>query len=94
VAAELNPAIGLLIPQHDVIWCPRHLEPYRARWPLGGPAASMQLLLAAAEMKTVQEAAGTGEPELLTAALIRFSPLCCFVDYSTLNMIYVRTVPV
>lgn len=93
--ADLNPGIGVLIPQFDVIWCPRHLEPYRAQWPLGGPAASMSLLQAAAEMRAVEELAGSdGDPAMLAYALVRFSPLCCFVDPSTLKGIYARTVPV
>lgn len=93
--SDLNPGIGVLIPQFDIIWCPRHLEPYRAQWPLGGPAASMSLLQAAAEMRAVQDAAGPdGDPAMLAAALVRFSPLCCFVDQSTLTMIHARTVPV
>jgi len=42
----------------DVMWCARHLEPYRARWPQGAPLAMMRLFDAAVAMPAVAEAAG------------------------------------
>lgn len=89
----VNPGVALLIPEYDVVWCPRHLEPYRAQWPLGGPAGTMRLLQAAWDMDAVRHTAGDEAPENVAAALIRFAPLCCFVANSDLVMVYRDTVP-
>lgn len=71
----------------DTIWCPSHLEPYRARWPLGAPTACVYLTEAAAEKTSLADG-----PELFTE-LAKRSPLCCWVDPSTLKAIYRKTVP-
>jgi hypothetical protein len=74
------------------LWCGRHLEPYRARWPQGAPLAMMRLFDAAVRMPAVIDAAG-GRTENLTEALKRFAPLCCFISHDDLEKIYAETVP-
>lgn len=74
------------------LWCARHLEPYRARWPKGAPLAMVRLFEAAVAMPAVADAAG-GDTANLTAALRRFAPLCCFVGKEKLDAIYQETLP-
>jgi len=73
------------------LWCGRHLEPYRARWPEGAMVAMMRLFDAAVKMPAVAEAAGH-KTENLTGALQRFAPLCCFISRDELEAIYAETV--
>lgn len=74
------------------LWCPRHLEPYRAAWPKGAAVAMLALFKAAAAMPAVSDAAG-GDAANLTAALQRFKPLCCFVSKEKLDAIYAESLP-
>lgn len=74
------------------LWCARHLEPYRARWPLGAPTAMVKLFQAAAAMPAVVDAAH-GDAAQLTRALRRFAPLCCFVPAAVMRAIYSQTLP-
>lgn len=74
------------------LWCARHLEPYRARWPEGAALAMLALFQAAAKMPAVVDAAG-GQTGRLTQALQRFRPLCCFVGKAVLDEIYATTLP-
>lgn len=76
----------------QVMWCGRHLEPYRVRWPLGAGVAMMRLFYAAQAMPAVQDAANR-DPAHLMAALARFAPICCFVGGDVLEAIYAETVP-
>jgi hypothetical protein len=71
----------------DVMWCARHLEPFRAEWPRGAAVAMVKLLQAAAAMPAVIDAAH-GQATGLPAALERFAPLCCFVPHEQLLEIY------
>jgi hypothetical protein len=74
------------------LWCARHLEPYRAKWPQGASVAMMMLFDTAARMEAVAEAADHNT-EKLTDALQRFKPLCCFIPHDKLLDIYSQTVP-
>jgi hypothetical protein len=74
------------------LWCSRHLEPYRAQWPKGAPLAMLRLFDAAVAMPAVVDACG-GDAHLLTEALQRFKPLCCFVGQEALDAIYEETRP-
>lgn len=74
------------------LWCPRHLEPYRAKWPAGAGVAMLRLFDAAVKMPAVADAAG-GQAVNLTEALRRFAPLCCFISHEELQAIYDGTVP-
>ncbi len=76
------------------LWCGRHLEPYRAQWPLGAPSAMIMLFQAAAEMPAVVVDAAHGNTDELEAALNRFKPICCFIPKAKLDEIYAKTVPV
>lgn len=92
---DINPGIALLATEYATVWCPRHLEPYRDQWPLGAPTATLRVLLAAYEMdKVLAEIGPDHEPPYVLNALVKFSPLCCFIASSELKMIYRDTVPV
>lgn len=80
--------LAVLMQQYDVVWCPIHLLPYQAQWPLGAPTASVYLVEAAAEQAGMRD----GYP--LLCKLTAEAPLCCWVDVKTLNGIYGKTVPV
>lgn len=57
-------------------WCPRHLEPFRARWPRGYLPASMALLEEAVRRPEIARAAG-GDADRLDPVLREYGPLCC-----------------
>lgn len=82
--------LALLITDFHTVWCPRHLEPYQAQWPLGAPAASMYLITAAAEKADPNRLA---EPYDLLARLVALAPLCCYVGDREMFGIHWRTVP-
>ena len=80
------------------LWCARHLEPYRARWPRGAPLAMARLFEAACAMPAVIAWCGGGGDQLadagkLTEALQRFRPLCCLVGKDAMDRIYAETLP-
>jgi len=80
------------------MWCNRHLEPYRAKWPVGAAVAMVKLFQAAVALPAVIEAVNAADTadELgtaLEAGLRRFAPVCCFVPHATLAAIYAETVP-
>lgn len=80
------------------LWCGKHLEPYRARWPLGAGVAMMRLLNAAKAMPAITDyctapGAAKADTAKLTEALRRFRPLCCFVGQEAMERIYAETVP-
>lgn len=74
----------------EVMWCPRHLEPYRRDWPNGAAVAMLMLFTEALKMPAVMDAAG-GEVSNIMRAMERFSPVCCFVSSETLEGIYKAT---
>jgi hypothetical protein len=45
-----------LVLDWEVMWCGRHLEPFRPKWPEGAGVAMMKLFTAAAEMPAIVEA--------------------------------------
>jgi hypothetical protein len=59
-------------------WCARHLEPFRAEWPVGWPLAMMGLFQESVRNLEIIDAAG-GQTEMLDRVLREFSPLCCFL---------------
>ena len=85
-------ASGPIILDWSVMWCDRHLSPYRAQWPLGAPTAMLALFHAAVAMPAVQVEA-KHDAANLQAALERFAPVCCFVGGDALEAIYADTVP-
>ena len=74
------------------MWCPRHLQPYRAAWPQGFAVAMIALFGAAASMQAVIDYC-QGDAGQLTQALQRFAPACCFIPRETLQAVYDETVP-
>ncbi len=90
--AQPHPLLAPLMTNYDVVWCPDHLEPYRALWPLGAPTATVYLVEAAAEVVTADSDDGLAGYGVLKA-LVREAPLCCLVDRSVLRGIYGKTVP-
>jgi hypothetical protein len=74
------------------LWCSRHLEPYRERWPYGAASAMLMVFHAAIAMPAVADAAG-GDAEKIEAALQRFRPICCFISKAQLDKIYAETLP-
>jgi hypothetical protein len=68
------------------VWCPRHLEPFRARYPRGVGAGTARLfertLLDARFARAVghDPARGTkADMRMAAAVLVEWYPLCCFV---------------
>jgi hypothetical protein len=86
VTVRVDPFLAKLMRDYTLVWCPIHLMPYQAQWPLGAPAATLYLVEAAAE-----KAGQSGYPAMCT--LTAEAPLCCWVDRSDLNGIYGKTVP-
>lgn len=84
---QVSPWLALVMQQVDVVWCPEHLEPYRAQWPLGSPTATLYLVEASALRLGMAEGYG------LLAKLVEVAPLCCWIEQSTLRGIYGKTVP-
>jgi len=84
---KIDPLLAPLMQQYDVVWCPGHLEPYRAQWPLGAPTATVYLVELAAER------IGADDHYVLLSRLVELAPLCCFVERSDLKGIYGKTVP-
>lgn len=84
---QVSQWLAPLMDQYDVMWCPQHLGPYRAQWPLGAPTATVYLVEAAAEK--------TGLPDgyELMSRLVELAPLCCWLPKSTVKGIHERTVP-
>lgn len=77
----------------DVHWCPRHLRPFRARWPHGTAVAMIELLQAAVAMPAISAACpvtddGKADAAYLDEALRRFAPLCCFITADARAAIY------
>lgn len=71
----------------DVMWCSRHLEPFRAEWPKGAAVAIVKLFQAAIAMPAIADAAGCDTAKL-NEALARFAPVCCFVSAEALAEVY------
>jgi hypothetical protein len=82
-----SPWLAPLMTDYAVVWCPDHLRPYEAQWPLGAPTATVYVVEAAAEK------IGQVDSYARLAALVEAAPLCCYLDRSTLGGIYGRTVP-
>lgn len=71
-------------------WCPEHLAPYRERWPHGAATAMVKLVEAFFADPRVGELAG-GDALKLGAVVAEHSPLCCYLNPSTLDRIYAET---
>jgi hypothetical protein len=85
-----NPRVKLDFASH---WCARHLEPFRARWPLGAGVAMAKLAeLAMADERIIAAAPKDSEGKAMTKALDALlrehSPLCCFVGEENMNIVY------
>jgi len=74
------------------MWCPRHLQPYRAAWPRGFAVAMTRLFDAAVRMQAVIDWC-QGDAGKIAGALARFAPVCCFIPNEDLQAIYDETVP-
>lgn len=74
-------AMGAELPGVNVdpswFWCPEHLEPFRARWPLGFIVATMYLLEEAIASEEILRATG-GDARRLHPVLMEYGPICCF----------------
>lgn len=71
-------------------WCPRHLEPFRDRWPAGWAFAMGALFEEAVRREEIQRAAGydpeKGTPadtKMLDRVLREYAPLCCYLGDET-----------
>ena len=60
------------------LWCPRHLEPFRPKWPEGAAIAMVELFKAAAADERVIDAAG-GDADNLNGVLRVIAPVCCYL---------------
>ena len=87
-----KPGVELSFTTH---WCPRHLEPFRARWPRGAGVAMLELFGAwvadprVAEMAPIT-AGGKRDAGALDAIALETSPLCCFVGDEAMAALYRR----
>jgi hypothetical protein len=79
-------AEGVQLDWH-VMWCARHLEPFRAEWPKGAPVAMLELTRRALEMPAIIDAA-EADATNIGKALKRFAPICCFVSHDDLRAVY------
>lgn len=61
-----------------VMFCPEHLEPYRADWPKGYPLAMVAMFQAAASDDRISVLCG-GDPQRLNSVLREHAPLCEFL---------------
>jgi hypothetical protein len=84
--------VALIELDWQVMWCPRHLEPYRPAWPAGAATAVTKLFQAAAAMPVIADDAH-GDVAQLPAALGTVAPVCCFVGQQVLDEIYAATLP-
>lgn len=77
----------MIVLDWQVMWCPRHLEPFRAEWPKGAGVAMLALTRRAMAMPAIVDAAG-GDADNVSAALRRFAPICCFLPRDDLEAVY------
>jgi hypothetical protein len=84
---QVSPWLAPLMTDYTTVWCPQHLGPYQPHWPLGAPTATVYLVEAAAGQTKLPDGY-----ELLTR-LVELSPLCCWVNSSTVKSIHEKTVP-
>jgi hypothetical protein len=80
-------AVGL---SFETTWCPKHLEPYRANWPMCAAAAMVKLFEAFVEDERAISMAG-GDSLKLNAVMIECSPICCFISEDALKRVYEET---
>lgn len=81
-----KPSIGL---DFRTTWCPRHLEPFRVRWPKGAAIALVELFREFTADERAQKLAG-GDALKLAAVVAECSPLCCFVSNEALDRVYAK----
>jgi len=74
------------------LWCSRHLEPLRAKWPEGAVIAMVELFKAAAADDRVIAAAG-GDADNLTAVLHVIAPVCCYLGDAVVAQIMAAAAP-
>lgn len=60
------------------MWCPKHLAPFRARWPTGAGLAMNNLFAASVADYRIIHAA-QGDTNRLEPVLREHSPMCCFL---------------
>lgn len=67
-------------------WCPRHLEPFRKRWPQGWPLAMLALFDEAVRNDEIMAACGhdpekgtLADTRMLDRVMREYAPLCCFL---------------
>lgn len=68
---------GIMIDRVQMVFCARHLEPYRRHWPAGYAPALMCLVYQALNHDEEIIAATGGEIERVNAVLQEYGPLCC-----------------
>jgi hypothetical protein len=73
---SLDPKAGIII-DPLMIWCAKHLEPYRVHWPTGYMPAAMCLVHQSLNEDAEIRAACQGKVELISATLREYGPLCC-----------------
>jgi hypothetical protein len=80
-----EPHIDLGAPQN--LFCPRHLEPFRAEWPRGYPGMLLVLFQHAVRDREILRACGwdpgrgvQAEVARMGAAIREFGPICCRLD--------------
>ena len=62
----------------SMMWCARHLEPFRATWPSGAMLAMLNLFTASAADERILVAA-EGHADRLEPVLREHGPMCCFL---------------
>lgn len=79
--------VGLILPDFQELWCPRHAEPLRSGWPASGAAAMIELFARATTMPAIADAANN-QADRIPDALRRFAPICCFLSGEDLAAVY------
>lgn len=76
---------GIFIDSVWMVWCPRHLKPYREHWPVGYAPALLCLVHQALNHDEEIIAASGGKVERINSVLHEYGPLCCRVSEEMLT---------
>ena len=82
---------------HERIFCPRHGEPFRERWPKGAPIVMLELFQAVLESKEARQKRFEGKIKdndalaAMVGELLDEEPACCRVSLAELKAAYVAS---
>lgn len=84
----------IVFPEARTAWCPRHLEPFRARWPHGYLTLCIRAFDVisaddrfASRFPVADDGRAILDDELATKLLVSFSPLCEWLGVGVMAML-------